>query len=163
MPFYLDQCHLSEPLTQFLQKRIDYCNMYHLLGARVDRFFKCICVCIVCIVCMRMYAVCMVCIGLLLAQASTGASTTSPKDPLLERHPAGPTQVIPGQVADQFFPPSETHPRTRFGAPARAALIGGAQSESRVPLGLLVAPIGPLRAVRGVHTVIPPQAPSELI
>ena len=34
--FYFSQCHPSEPLTQFLQKRIDYSKMYHLLGARVE-------------------------------------------------------------------------------------------------------------------------------
>ncbi len=85
---------------------------------------ECICVCIVC-----MYRVCIffnpyvhvlhvvyVCACMLyvlyvFAQTSTDASTTSPKDPPLGRHPAGPTQGTPGQVADHFFLPSETHPR----------------------------------------------------
>jgi hypothetical protein len=34
--FYFNQCHSSEPLTQFLQERIDYSKVYHLLGAGVE-------------------------------------------------------------------------------------------------------------------------------
>ncbi len=70
---------------------------------------------------------CMLYVLYIFAQTSTDASTTSPKDPLLGRHPAGPTQGTPGQVTDHFFQPSETHPRTRFGAPARAARVGGSK------------------------------------
>ena len=63
-----------------------------------------------------------------LAQPSTDAVPASPKGPLLGWHPAGPTQGTPGQVADHFIPPSGTHARTRFGAPARTARVGGVQS-----------------------------------
>ena len=86
--------------------------------------------------------VCPLCLHVLyvLAQTSTYASTTSPNGPLLGRHPAGPTQGTPGQVAYHFVPPSGTLPVTRFGAPARAARVGGGQSEARVPpIGLLCA------------------------
>ena len=68
-----------------------------------------------------------------LAQTSTDASTTSPKGPQQERHPAGPTQGTPGQAPDHFFPPQGTHARTRFGAPARAARVGGVQSAPPAP------------------------------
>jgi hypothetical protein len=85
---------------------------------------ECICVCIVCIMCIsNLYLY----VLYVFAPTSTDASTTSPKDPPLGRHPAGPTQGTPGQVADHFFRPSETHPRTRFGAPARAARVGGSK------------------------------------
>ena len=64
-------------------------------------------------------------VSYVLAQAGTDAVTTSesPKDPQLGPHPAGPTQVDPGQQPDHFFQPSVTHSRTRFGAPARAARL----------------------------------------
>ena len=90
-----------------------------------------------------------------LAQAGTDAVTTSPKDPQLRPHPAGPTQVDPEQQPDHFFQPSVTHSRTRFGAPARAARVGG--GAKLVP----GATNGP--HLRCLHTVISRQAPSELI
>jgi hypothetical protein len=70
-----------------------------------------------------------------LAQTSTDVVPTSPNagGPLLGRHPAGPTQDTPGQAPDHFFPPSGTHPQTRFGAPARAARVGGVQSAPHAP------------------------------
>ena len=79
------------------------------------------CVCVLFVSCMYLFVL------YVFAPTSTDASTTSPKDPPLGRHPAGPTQSTPGQVADHFFRPSETHPRTRFGAPARAARVGGSK------------------------------------
>ena len=90
-----------------------------------------------------------------LAQAGTDAVTTSPKDPKLWPHPAGPTQVDPEQQPDHFFQPSVTHSRTRFGAPARAARVGG--GAKLVP----GATNGP--HLRCLHTAISRQAPSELI
>ena len=72
-------------------------------------------------------------VSYVLAQAGTDAVTTSPKDPQLGPHPAGPTQVDPEQQPDHFFQPSVTHSRTRFGAPAHAARVGGGQSESLAP------------------------------
>ena len=78
-------------------------------------------VCVLYVSCMYLFVL------YVFAPTSTDASTTSPKDPPLGRHPAGPTQGTPGQVADHFFRPSETHPRTRFGAPARAARVGGSK------------------------------------
>ena len=69
-------------------------------------------------------------VSYVLAQAGTDAVTTSPKDPQLGLHPAGPTQVDPGQQPDHFLQPSVTHSRTRFGAPARAARVGGGSKAS---------------------------------
>ena len=66
-----------------------------------------------------------------LAQASPDAIATSTKDPLLRRHPAGPTQGIPGQAPDHFIPPLETYPRSCFGAPT------GIASSSICPVNLL--------------------------
>ena len=96
-----------------------------------------VCVCM----CMYMYiCVCIIDISLqylyvlyAMAQTSTQAVTASSNDPLLGRESAGPTQGDPGQVPDHFTPPSGTHPQTRFGAPERAARVGGGQSESLVP------------------------------
>ena len=94
-------------------------------------------------------------VSYVLAQAGTDAVTTSPKDPQLRPHPAGPTQVDPEQQPDHFFQPSVTHSRTRFGAPARAARVGG--GAKLVP----GATNGP--HLRCLHTAISRQAPSELI
>ena len=72
-------------------------------------------------------------VSYVLAQNTTQSVTASANDLLLGRESAGPTQGDPGQVPDHFTQPSGTHPRTRFGAPERAARVGGGQSESLVP------------------------------
>ena len=108
-------------------------------------------VCIEHIVCI----VSMLYVSYVLAQAGTDAVTTSLQDPPLGQHHAAPTQVTPGQQPDHFFQPSVTHSRTRFGAPARAARVGG--GAKRVP----GATNGP--HLRCLHTAISRQAPSELI
>ncbi len=96
-------------------------------------------------------------VSYVLAQAGTDAVTTSPKDPPLGPRPAGPTQGTPGQQPDHFqvIPPWVTDPQTRFGALARAARVGG--GAKRVPDATNNLHL------RCLHTVIPPQAPFELI
>ena len=86
-----------------------------------------VCVCIIDISLQYLYVL------YAMAQNRTQAVTASSNDPLLGRESAGPTQGDPGQVPNHFTPPSGTHPRTRFGAPERAARVGGGQSESLVP------------------------------
>ena len=62
------------------------------------------------------------------AQASADAITTGLAYPRGRRQPAGPTQDSPGQQPRHFIPRSGTHSHTRFGAPVRAARVGGAKA-----------------------------------
>ena len=54
--------------------------------------------------------------------------TTGPRHPWGGRQPAGPTQDSHGQQPCHFILRSETHSHTRFGAPVRAARVGGAKA-----------------------------------
>jgi hypothetical protein len=112
--------------------------------------FQSICACIVCIVCI----VYMLYVWYVLAQASTDVSTTSPKDPLLGRHPVGPTQGTPAKVVDHFFPPLGTHPGPVLAHPRARHALGG-------PMHTPCAANRHSTCISRLSS--PPQTPSEMI
>ena len=122
---YLHVCLYRNTLLQPCFEGVHMC-MYQCVSVCMFMYVY-VCVCIIDISLQYLYVL------YAMAQNSTQAVTASSNDPLLGRESAGPTQGDPGQVPDHFTPPSGTHPRTRFGAPERAARVGGGQSESLVP------------------------------
>ncbi len=63
-----------------------------------------------------------------LAQARANAVTTGPKHLPAGRQAADPTQDKPGQQLRHFIQQSGTHSQILFGAPVRAARVGGGLS-----------------------------------
>ena len=89
----------------------------------------CVCMCIHVYVSYVSYVcACMLYVLYASAQASADAITTGPPHPRGRRQPAGPTQDSHGQQPRHFIQRSGTLSHTRFGAPVRAARVGGAKA-----------------------------------
>ena len=108
------------------------CMCMYLYVSEVPKSLHvCVCMCIhVHVLYVSYVCACMLYVTVLdaSAQASADAITTGPPHPRGRRQPAGPTQDSHGQQSCHFIPRSGTHSHTRFGAPVRAARVGGAKA-----------------------------------
>ena len=102
--------------------------------------YVCICICMyhihMCMYCMYWHTCAYMCIHVYICKPHTGHIYSfmcwCPQQALnIPRgggQPAGPTQDSHGQQPRHFIPRSGTHSHTRFGAPLRAARVGGGQN-----------------------------------
>ena len=102
--------------------------------------YVCICICMyhihMCMYCMYWHTCAYMCIHVYICKPHTGHIYSfmcwCPQQALnIPRgggQPAGPTQDSHGQQPRHFIPRSGTHSHTRFGAPVRAARVGGAKA-----------------------------------
>ncbi len=103
-------------------------SILHVLYVCVYMYAACVCIDFnpyVHVLYVSYVCACMLPILYVLTQARANAVTTGPKHPLAGRQPADPTQDNPGQQLCHFIQRSGTHSQTRFGAPVRAARVGG--------------------------------------
>ena len=105
--------------------------MYLYVSEVSKSLHVCVCICIhVYVLYVSYVCACMLYVLYASAQASADAITTGLAHPRGRRQPAGPTLDRHGhwQQPRHFIPRSGTHSHTRFGAPVRAARVGGANA-----------------------------------